>query len=268
MKRLFLITPGLLSMLLPLLSATAGEGQGVEPWFTAPYSGKKVREYEVTLPISRYEKETFVIPRDCRKLNSRLLEGAGHWGNRIERRLWIKADDDCRYLNYLSRNPNKADKDFVSSYDFMNARITDLPLRPGCDLHQLLRDPEGCPPPMPGMPDFSMMMHHNDHHGDPGNPDDCRFEDGLFRGHVHPTPSGIRCYKDYRAPGYRILSVDFADVNGDGYLDAVLRMTLVGSRGKPELLVLPLTRFSENEPFTLPQGSDYPRLGPTNENYL
>lgn len=255
---------------LVLLSSTvlASDTQEVSPWFTAPYTGEKVHEYTVTLPISRYEEESFTIPRDCKKLNSRLLEGAGHWGNRVQRRLWIKVDDDCRYLNYLKKNPRKAEKDFVSDYDFFNARIKDLPLRPGCDLYRLLRDPEACPPPMPGMPNFSMMMHHDEHMGSADPEEACRFENGVFRGYIHPVMEGIRCHRDNRAPGYRILSVDFADVNADGYLDAILRMTLIGSRGKPELLILPLTRFSADEPFSLPKGSDYPRLGATNEGYL
>jgi len=249
--------------------STFSEELSDTPWFTAPYTGEKVKEYEITLPISRQEDETFVIPRDCRKLNSRLLEGAGHWGNRVQRRLWIKADDDCRYLNYLRKNPGKVEKDFVSSYDFLNARIADLPLRPGCDLYMLLRNPDACPDPFPGMPDFSMFMMHQNHHPVAReNREECRFEKGLFRGHIHYTPEGLHCYRDSRAPGYRILSVDFADVNADGYLDAVLRMTLIGSRGRPELLVLPLTRFSENEPFSIPEGADYPRMGPTDEGWL
>ncbi len=255
----------LFSLLGPTL---AKDPPPIEPWFAEPYSGKKVKSYEITLPISRYQDETFTIPQDCKKLNSRLLEGAGHWGNRVQRRLWIKADDDCRYLNYLTRNPNRADKDFVSQYDFFNARIADLPLRPGCDLYRLVRDPDACPPPMPGLPNFTMMMHFDGHLDGSETDASCRFENGVFRGYVHPTPNGIRCHKDNRAPGFRIQSVDFADVNGDGYLDAVLRMTLIGSGGKPELLVLPLTRFGDDEAFQLPVGSDYPRLGPTNEGYL
>lgn len=246
----------------------------VQPWFTAPYSGEKVHEYEVTLPISRYEKQTFRIPRDCKKLNSALLEGAGHWGNRVERRLWLKADDDCRYLNYLNQYPGEAKYDFVSNYDFMNARIQDLPLRPGCDLYILLHSPDACPPPLPGLPDFGMMMHMgmgNERPASPfpdEDPQACRFRNGVFRGYITPTPEGIRCRRDDRAPGYRILSVDFADVNGDGYLDAVLRMSLIGTRRRPELLVLPLTRFAPDQPFSLPQGTEHPRLGPTNEGYL
>lgn len=259
--------PGMVLLLLSSITL-AGTSDEIKPWFSAPYTGEKVHEYSVSLPISRYEEETFKIPQECRKLNSRLLEGAGHWGNRIQKRLWIKADDDCRYLNYLKKNPRKAEKDFVSGYDFFNARIKDLPLRPGCDLYRLLRSPDACPPPMPGMPNFSMMMHHEEHMGPEDTGDSCQFRNGVFRGYLHPTPDGIRCHKDSHAPGYRILSVDFADVNGDGYLDAVLRMTLIGSRGKPELLILPLTRFSENEPFSIPEGSDYPRLGATNEGYL
>jgi len=261
-----------LALLFLLTVPTAAPAQPRDdpsPWFAAPYTGEKVKSYEVTLPISRYEEETFVIPRDCKKLNSRLLEGAGHWGNRVQRRLWIKADDDCRYLNYLKRYLGKAEKDFVSGYDFHNARISDLPLRPGCDLEQLLRDPEGCPPPLPGMPDFSMLMMHPGHRNDRHeSADDCRFENGVFRGHIHPTPEGLHCYRDRRAPGYRILSVDYADVNGDGHLDAVLRMTRIGTRGRPELLVLPLTRFSEDEPFVIPKGAGYPRMGPTEEGWI
>ncbi len=244
----------------------------VQPWFAAPYSGEKVHEYEVTLPVSRYEKQTFHIPQDCKKLNSALLEGAGHWGNRVERRLWIKADDDCRYLNYLNQYPGQARYDFVSDYDFMNARIQDLPLRPGCDLYILLHSPESCPPPLPGLPDFGMMMHMGMGMDPPPVPDeesqDCRFHNGVFRGYIFPTPEGIRCRRDDHAPGYRILSVDFADVNGDGYLDAVLRLSRIGTRQRPELLVLPLTRLAPDQPFSLPQGTEYPRLGPTNEGYL
>ncbi len=267
MKRIFF----LLSVILPAWMTAWAEApnRSDSPWFAAPYTGEKVKEYELTLPVSRYEEETFVIPRDCKKLNSRLLAGAGHWGNRVQRRLWLKADDDCRYLNYLKQNPHRGDKDFVSDYDFMNARIADLPLRPGCDLYVLLRDPQSCPKPLPGMPDFTMFMMHREHHPQEADNDDCRFENGVFRGSIYPTPEGIVCRKDPRAPGYRILSVDYADVNGDGYLDAVLRLTTIGRRAsRPELLVLPLTRFSANEPFTIPKGAEYPRMGPTNEGWI
>ncbi len=268
--------PFLLAMLMASLAwtveAAAGEPENT-PWFTAPYTGEKVKSYEITLPLSRYEEETFVIPRDCKKLNSRLLEGAGHWGNRVQRRLWIKADDDCRYLNYLNKNPRKAEKDFVSDYDFFNARLADLPLRPGCDLYLLLRDPTACPDPLPGMPDFSMLMMHQEHPGIPteipgADPQQCRFRNGVFRGHIFFVDDSLQCEEDHRAPGYRILSVDYADVNGDGYLDAVLRMSLIGTHGRPELLVLPLTRFAPEGKFSLPQGADYPRFGPTDEGWL
>lgn len=235
----------------------------IQPDFSAPYSGERVKEYTVTLPLSRDQQEAFTIPRDCQKVNSRLLEGAGRWGSRVQRRLWLKVDDDCRYLNFLKSNPNHADKDFVSSYDFFNAKVSDLPLYPGCDLFLLLHDPSACPPPMHGMPNFSMFM---ESHAMPGHmepeADDCRFEGGVFRGHIYHTGAGLRCIEDHHAPGYRILSVDYADVNADGYLDAVLRMAPVGRGGRPSLLILPLTRFSEKEKFVIPQGADYPRLGP------
>ncbi len=238
----------------------------VRPFFSAPYTGEKVQEYEIELPVSRYEKERFRIPADCGKLNSRLLEGSGHWGNRIERRLWMKADDDCRYLNFLKKYSVKASRDFVSDYDFYNAKITDLPLRPGCDLDLLLRNPAACPPPMPGMPNFSMFMSSMPMQQQREEDlRDCRFENGLFRGYIYHTGTGLRCIRDPKAPGYRILSVDFANVNGDDCQDAVLRLVPVGRGARPSLLILPLTRCGNDEKFFLPPGSDYPRFGPAPE---
>ena len=253
-------------ILMAASACNAGQETTLRPFFTAPYSGEKVHEYSVTLPLSRREKQTFSIPKDCVKLNSRLLEGSGRWGNRIERRLWMKADDDCRYLNYLKKNSTPATHDFVSQYDFYNARIADLPIRPGCDLQLLLENPKACPPPMPGMPNFSMMMHeHFGHAMQPDRWQDCAFQNGIIRGYIHHTGNGLRCLTDKNAPGYRILSVDFADVNGDGWQDAVLRLNTIGRGSRPNLLVLPLTRFAENEPFSIPEGSDYPRLGPAKD---
>ncbi len=244
-------------------NASALATAGVKPFFSAPYTGKKVQNYEITLPLSRYEQETFTIPQDCSKLNSRLLDGNGHWGNRIERRLWIKADDDCRYLNFLKKYSGQADKDFVSDYDFYNAKIADLPLRPGCDLNLLLRNPAACPPSMPGMPNFSTFMESMPMHQERQRElEDCRFENGVFRGYIYHTGMGLRCIKDPKAPGYRILSVDFADVNGDKCQDAVLRMMSIGRGARLSLLILPLTRCSEDDKFSLPPGSDYPRFGP------
>lgn len=237
--------------------------QVVKPYFSAPYTGEKVQQYEITLPLSRYENATFTIPKDCGKLNSRLLEGSGHWGNRVERRLWIKADDDCRYLNFLQKYSGQVNQDFVSNYDFYNAKISDLPLRPGCDLNLLLHNPAACPPSMPGMPNFSMFMENMPMHREQNNElEDCRFDNGVFRGYIYHTGMGLRCIKDQKAPGYRILSVDFADVNGDKCQDAVLRMVPIGRGVRPSLLILPLTRCSDDEKFFLPLGSDYPRFGP------
>ena len=265
------ITPHLVFCLLLSFQATGFASShatsAASPYFSAPYTGEKVKEYKIQLPTSRYEKETFNIPKDCGKLNSRLLEGNGHWGNSIERRLWMKADDDCRYLNFLNKYSGKASQDYVSNYDFYNANITDLPLRPGCDLNLLLHNPAACPPPMQGMPNFSMFMSTMpmQQTREKETLKDCRFENGLFRGYIYHTGMGLRCIRDSKAPGYRILSVDFADVNGDDCQDAVLRMMPVGRGARPSLLVLPLTRCGNDEKFILPPGSDYPRFGPDPE---
>ncbi|WP_456413359.1 ferric uptake regulator family protein [Thiolapillus sp.] len=250
----------LMILILPVRTLAT---EDIRPYFSAPYTGEKVQQYSITLPLSRHEKATFHIPKDCGKLNSHLLEGSGRWGTRIERRLWIKADDDCRYLNFLRQYPRNAERDFVSTYDFYNARISDLPLRPGCDLDLLLRNPSACPPSLPGMPNFSMFMNNMPSHQEqPRELQDCRFENGVFRGYIYHTGMGLQCRKDPKAPGYRILSVDFANVNGDQCQDAVLRMVPIGRGGRPSLLILPLTRCSETEKFSLPSDSDYPRFGP------
>lgn len=238
----------------------------VRPYFSAPYTGEKVQQYEITLPLSRHEKATFTIPKDCGELNSRLLEGSGRWGNRVERRLWMKADDDCRYTRFLQKHAAHAAQDFVSNYDFYNAKIRDLPLRPGCDLYVLLHNPAACPPSMPGMPNFSRFMENMSMHQDRHEElEDCRFEDGVFRGFIYHTGMGLRCIKNPKAPGYRILSVDFADVNGDNCQDAILRMVPIGRGVRHSLLILPLTRCGKDEKFSLPVGSDYPRFGPALE---
>jgi hypothetical protein len=63
-------------------------------------------------------------------------------------------------------------------------------------------------------------------------------------------------------PGFRILSVDFADVNNDNYQDATLRLIPIGPGNSPAPTILPLTRTSEEEKFSIPENALFPTLGP------
>jgi hypothetical protein len=70
--------------------------------------------------------------------------------------------------------------------------------------------------------------------------DQCRFRDGKYRGKLYLREGKLSCEYDPKAPGVRIRSVDYADVDGDGFLDAVLFLVKIGSgRGRqPWLLTL------------------------------
>ena len=79
----------------------------------------------------------------------------------------------------------------------------------------------------------------------------CRISRGVFRGHVLVDDTGLRCRFDRRAPGIRVMSVDYADVNGDGWLDAVLRFVPVGPRTSRRPVVVAYTRKGADMPLGL-----------------
>lgn len=243
-----------------LTGNTWAESQ-VKPNFAEPYTGKPVKSYEIELPWSRSNRQTFNIPADCGQVNARLLEGAGRWGSSIERRLWMKIDDDCRYLAFLNNASEPAKFDFVSQYDFFNADMSDLPLRPGCSLNLFLTNPAACPAKMPGLPDFMGFVQRNNPVHDDSH-QTCTFQQGVFRGHIVYDSFGMHCIHSKREPGFRILSVDFADVNGDQYQDAILRLIPIGPGISPAPRILPLTRTSAEEIFSIPKNAPIPALGP------
>lgn len=233
----------------------------VQPNFTEPYTGKPVKTYEIELPVTRSDRQKFSIPADCAKLNNQLLGGAGRWGNRVERRMWLKVNDDCSYYVFLNHTDKPAEHDFVSQYDFYNADMHDLPLSPGCSLNLFFTNPASCPPRIPGLADFNpFVQRQHTEHDSSHSP--CEFKDGMFRGHIVYDGFGMHCISDRRAPGFRILSVDFADVNSDNYLDAVLRLIPIGPGKAPAPTILPLTRTSHEEKFSIPKNALFPTLGP------
>jgi hypothetical protein len=63
----------------------------------------------------------------------------------------------------------------------------------------------------------------------------------------------MRCTTGPDAPSLRLIAVDFADINGDRFLDAVLRFVPLRARPARMPLILPLTRFEPGAPFSVPE---------------
>ena len=81
----------------------------------------------------------------------------------------------------------------------------------------------------------------------------------LTDGGLYIGPDGMRCASRNSQPSLRLIAVDYADINGDGYLDAVLRFVPIGPGAARSPLILPLTRTSPDGAFETPQ---QPSIGP------
>jgi hypothetical protein len=170
---------------------------------------------------------------------------------------------DCRYHEFLNRYSAAPIQDFVSDYDFMNAYLRDLPIGfrcnyPGADPS----DPE-CPPLPPGIPEISQFLPFADRglEAPRGYAEPCRLENGIFRGRLIRDASGIHCEPDPDEPGFRVISTDYADVNGDGVLDVVLRLVPLAPGASRMPLILPLTRTTPDAAFDVPKEIKLPPTG-------
>jgi hypothetical protein len=239
---------------LPLLALAAAPAaiQAQLIHFRAPQSGDKVSGYPVDLPISRSERRSFAIPEQCAAAAEALARGAAQWGSQVEKSLWWKVDADCRYHDLITRFAAQPFNDLVSDYDFMNADLTHLPLgtgapatspRPGVGGMQYASDLTPVLPLADPTLDAEGMTRGA-----------CRVRQGTFRGWVRLTPQGPLCRQDERGPGFRIVSVDYGDVDGDTYQDAVLRVVPLGVRMGRTPVVLALTRKGEEEEFAVVAG--------------
>jgi len=237
--------------LLAAVCAPLTVAEGAVLSYAEPQTGRKVHEYRISLPVRRTERQEFHIPDDCPKVAAAVSGGAGRWGSRVDRTLWSKVTSDCQFHDLVQNARQDPEHDFVSNYDFKNAAISDLPFGQRCT--GPLPGPD-CPPEPPGFAHFMSFMDAGPGEFDGARP--CEIVDGMFRGRLIRTPTGLRCLPGphHHTPGFRLISVAFADVNHDGYQDAVLRLVPLGPGVSHIPVLLPVTRFSEDGPFVVPQG--------------
>jgi len=246
-------------LFLSLLAAGAQADDQQEVFFAEPTSGRRVTHYTIDLPVNSDKRETFNVPEDCNRITRAVDGGASYKGNIIDRHLWRKAESDCRYQGLLDRHSQRIIEDYVSGYDFRNARIDDLPLDLRCA--QTGVTPGGCNPN--ATDEFGMLRYFPISSPMGAGPEradciPCAFRNGRFRGYVLMEGEEVRCRIDANAPGLRLIAVDFADINGDRILDAVLRFIRIGPGGHRAPLILPLTRLDATSPFSVP-GAIRPR---------
>lgn len=238
-------------LLLTLFLVALASCAWANPDFRAPYSGERVNEYEVTLPVGPDSKQTFLIPRDCPTAHYAFTHGAQQWCSRVERRVWDKVMQDCYYVAFLQQAGSQPGHDYVSSYDFMNADLRDLVPSTDCGAPGA----KPCEPLPPGVIDLKQILARIDAGDKDKNPtaEACRVRNGLFRGWVEYRKDGMVCHADPHANGFRMVAIDYADVNADGYVDAVIRLIPMGRGVRHIPLILPLTRTQPDGPFSLPQ---------------
>ncbi len=223
--------------------------------FSEPGTGQKVDFYETNITFAGNKIRHFHVPRDCHSIINDVSYGISAPNSSIDRGLWFKIINDCRYVIFLHQNEDiKAAKDFVSNYDFFNAKLEDLPFETKCkgftSVAECRKNKEGVASDKLKLSLFFPFLQIRDHHGE--EVDECHFHEGAFRGNLVLTVDGLRCHYDRRGNGLRLLSVDYGDFNADGYQDALLRMIPLGRGISHMPILLPLTRFEDQTGFSVP----------------
>jgi hypothetical protein len=208
----------------------------------------------VELSVGRAENRLFSIPGDCEAALRIHGEGGASWGSQVAKSIWWKVENDCRYYSFLNRYPGAQNiQDYVSRHDFHNGNLADLPINDRCGKHPL--PPFACPNSYLGTGDIRQLLPLDDgsHSDQAFSREACNLYQGAFRGWIRLAADGMSCISDQRAPGLRVVSVDLADINGDGYRDAILRMIPLGPRMGRVTAVLPVSRQGPDQPFFIPK---------------
>lgn len=254
------VTSLITTALLMLLAVSMAYAEYSQFSFARPFSGDKVNNYEIQLEFKNNEIRHYHIPDDCIEINNQVTYGAANPVNIIDRKVWFKAINDCKYVMMMQLNETRDHQhDFVSDYDFFNARLEDLPFASTCDATDPKIFAEQCANAEPGkltirsfFPFLEIIP------AEEGvEYDHCRFTDGIFRGRLVRTREGIRCQQDRRANGLRLVSVDHSDFNRDGYRDALLRIIPLGRGISRFPIMLPLTRYDAESPFSVSENIRY-----------
>ena len=252
-------SPGMpvLCTLLAALSGTAVATPHDGAVFAEPTTGKPVSRYTVELAANGEQRQTFDIPRDCPEVKQVLEERRADTTRVVDRRLWGKVSEDCWFHAFLNRHPFRGIEDFVTDYDFRNARVADLPIDLDCVGDGANGEAAGCGP---GTGNRHGLLRHfplsvpADAVLDHAASGDCLLRDGVFFGRLYIGPDGPHCDSRHAEPSLRLIAVDYADINGDGFLDAVLRFAPIGPGVARSPLILPLTRTRPDGPFVVPDG--------------
>lgn len=230
--------------------AIAGTHPG-KAYFAEPTSGRRVASYAIDLPLARDTRRTYLVPEQCAAIEKAVDEGLDHAGGVIDRRLWRKASEDCWFYGLLHQHPVRTPTDHVSAYDFMNARLSDLPIDVRC-ADDTGDEAQRC---QPGIRDAHGVLRYFPL-GEPLDTGmaaprgECALRNGVFYGRLFVDAQGAYCEAHNGRSSLRLIAVDYADVNGDRVLDAVLRFVPIGPGAARTTLILPLTRKSSDARFT------------------
>ncbi len=233
-----------------LICVPVAEASHAPAFFAEPYTGAKVKKYAIELPVGQDSQRSFEIPDQCPEAMKALASGAIKWGNQIERRIWHKVGNDCTYHDFLNRFPRSVENDYITSFDFRNAPLAALLPNP-CRV----RSREApCDPRVNGRAAILGLLEIVENPAELADFDgaSCWITSGAFRGQIAGGASELMCRPDRRAPGFRVMSVNYADVNGDGYLDAVLRIIPLGPGASRMPVVLAYTRMSPDGDLSVP----------------
>jgi len=234
-----------------LLAATgAGADPTPAPLFAEPGSGRPVADYAVTLPTSDGSRD-YRVPGDCPQILGHYGEGSADRSRVVGRRLWLKAASDCRYFGILHRHDGDDPVDHVSDVDFRALDLETLPRAIHCAGFPF----ELCRPAAASRPDSRPLFAALPARFADASPTEgvaCRLENGRLLAAVWRNGTGLYCETRSRG-NVRLLGVDYADLNGDGILDAMLRLKLFSPEDGRRSIHLPLTRLESDGPLQVPQ---------------